>query len=69
MKDKDTFKVVFRKTAYVHGRGHSWAEYSWNPQHGYWSNKDGNRSEGFFDINPEFSPYMSNEKMLLWSLK
>ena len=66
---RDTFKVTFHKTAYINGRGNSWAEYDWDPGRECWFKRDGNGSEGFFIKNPEFEQTMSDEKMTFYSLK
>lgn len=66
---RETFHVKFRKTAHVSGRRDSWAEYDWNDHEECWISRDGKRSEGFFTLNPEFTCYMSDEKMTLYSLK
>ena len=66
---RDTVRVRFIKTAMVHGRDVSWAEYNWNSDESYWYCIDGKSSEGFFRINPEFTRMMDDSHMTFHSLK
>lgn len=66
---RDTFFVRFEKKAIVYGRDASWAEYRWNQSESYWYSIDGQRSESFFHLNPEFTPMMPDDKMTFYSIK
>ena len=66
---RENVSVRFEKTAHVNGRGVGWAVYYWSSTENAWYCKDGNSSEGFFTLNPEFSYLMSDEKMTLHSIR